>query len=138
MTLFPPAREEGRALRWGGLDDGLRAPKSRRRLPFSTAGEGVIFVHIGMGVALRWDAGELPSTTPQAERSQIGQRTKRRRSLAAKGRYRSSHAHRRGPWERPLSAQPRHRQAPQLPFSTAGVFSLAPNHIGGLMPSFST
>ena len=49
MTLFPPAREEGRALRWGALDVGLRAPKSRRRLPFSTAGEGVISVHIGMG-----------------------------------------------------------------------------------------
>jgi hypothetical protein len=69
MTLFPPAREEGRALRWGALDVGLRAPKSRRRLPFSTAGEGVIFVHIGMGIALRWDAGELPSATPQAEHS---------------------------------------------------------------------
>jgi hypothetical protein len=49
MTLFPPARKEGRALRWGALDVGLRAPKSRRRLPFSTAGEGVISVHIGMG-----------------------------------------------------------------------------------------
>jgi len=49
MTLFPPAREEGHGLRWGALDVGLQVPKSRRRLPFSTAEDGVIFVRIGMG-----------------------------------------------------------------------------------------
>ena len=84
MTLFPRRREEGRALRWGARDVGLRAPKRRRRLPFSTAEEGIILVHIGMGIAPRWDAGELPSTTPQAEHSTIGQRTNRRRSLVPK------------------------------------------------------
>jgi hypothetical protein len=57
---------------------------------------------LGWGIALRWDAGELRSTTPQAEHSPIGQRTKRRRSLVRKGRYRSSQAHCGGLWERPL------------------------------------
>jgi len=33
---------------------------------------------LGWGIALRWDAGELPSTTPQAEHNPIVQRTKRR------------------------------------------------------------
>ena len=85
MTFFPPAREEGRTLRWDALDVGLQAPKSGRRLPFSTAGEGVRFLPIlGWGIAMRWDAGELPSTTLQAEHGQIGQRTKRRRSAVRK------------------------------------------------------
>ena len=38
MTLFPPAREEGRALRWGA-----------RRLSFSTAEEGAILSVLEMG-----------------------------------------------------------------------------------------
>ncbi len=66
MALFPAAREEGRALRWGALNVGLRAAKSRRRLLFSTAGEGVIFVHTGMEIALRWDAGELAAAGDSA------------------------------------------------------------------------
>jgi len=39
---------------------------------------------LGWGIARRREAGELPSTTPQAEHSPIGQRTKRRRSLVRK------------------------------------------------------
>jgi hypothetical protein len=30
---------------------------------------------LGWGIALRWEGGELPSTTPQADHSLIGQRT---------------------------------------------------------------
>jgi hypothetical protein len=55
MTLFPPAREEGRALRWGA-----------RRLSCSRVEEGAILSVLEWGIARRWDAGELPSTRPQA------------------------------------------------------------------------
>src|ERR1700722_15779818 len=41
-------------------------------------GKGSFLSILGWGIALRWDAGELPSTTPQAEHNPIVQRTKRR------------------------------------------------------------
>jgi hypothetical protein len=52
MTLFPPAREEGRALRWGALDVGLRAPKSRRRLPSRRPGKTSLLSILGTALNL--------------------------------------------------------------------------------------
>jgi hypothetical protein len=104
MTLFPPAREEGRALRWGA-----------RRLPSRRPGKAPFLSILGWGISRRWHARELPSTRPQArvdssrpcaasEHSRIGQRTKRRRSLLRMSLL-VELCPLRGPWERPLSAR---------------------------------
>ena len=55
---------KGARITMGALDVGLQAPKRWRRLPFTTAGDGVM---LSREIALRWDAGVLPSTTPQTE-----------------------------------------------------------------------